>query len=246
MSRQFCLRPLLALACVLAWTLAPPSARAQVADADGDGLPDDWEVLFGLDPLVGPGDPTGPTGDPDRDGLTNLASSPTAPTPAARSRARLPRAPRALLRRAIRAVQYPPHLHRARAAALHDAAPAPTVTHFLVLAPLARAAARPRVAPRPRRRGVLDGARGRRRVIVDRTMWWDATHYGSHAETGVAAPSLAWFLAEGATHSGFASTTSCRTRAPSPPTSRSPTCCPPVRRCHALRRGRAEAASTSG
>ncbi|MBL8143750.1 MAG: hypothetical protein JNM38_21735 [Acidobacteria bacterium] len=40
-------------------------------------------------------------------------------------------------------------------------------------------------------------------VVVDRTMTWDATGYGAHAETGVAAPALTWYLAEGATHSGF-------------------------------------------
>ena len=40
-------------------------------DSDNDGLPDDWEILYGLDPLVPNGD-DGPDGDPDDDGLTNL------------------------------------------------------------------------------------------------------------------------------------------------------------------------------
>ena len=41
-------------------------------------------------------------------------------------------------------------------------------------------------------------------VLVDRTMRWTATgHYGSHAERGVTAPATTWYLAEGATHSGF-------------------------------------------
>ena len=34
-------------------------------------------------------------------------------------------------------------------------------------------------------------------------MTWDARGYGSHAETAVAAPTPTWYLAEGATHSGF-------------------------------------------
>lgn len=38
------------------------------ADTDGDGMPDGWEVHFGLDPL----DPTNAGDDPDGDGLTNL------------------------------------------------------------------------------------------------------------------------------------------------------------------------------
>ena len=41
------------------------------------------------------------------------------------------------------------------------------------------------------------------RLVVDRTMTWDATGYGAHAETSVAAPAPTWYLAEGATHSGF-------------------------------------------
>ena len=40
-------------------------------DSDGDGLPDDWEITYGLDPLVDIGD-DGANGDPDEDGLTNL------------------------------------------------------------------------------------------------------------------------------------------------------------------------------
>ena len=41
-------------------------------------------------------------------------------------------------------------------------------------------------------------------LIVDRTLSWDVAHgYGAHAETAVAAPALTWYLAEGATHSGF-------------------------------------------
>ncbi len=40
------------------------------ADSDGDGLPDGWEVQYGLDPLTSTG-PDGPNGDPDGDGLSN-------------------------------------------------------------------------------------------------------------------------------------------------------------------------------
>jgi hypothetical protein len=40
-------------------------------------------------------------------------------------------------------------------------------------------------------------------LVVDRTMSWDATGYGGHSETAVAAPALLWYLAEGATHSSF-------------------------------------------
>ncbi len=39
-------------------------------DFDEDGLPNLWEVQFGLDPAIGTGD-SGPSGDPDGDGRTN-------------------------------------------------------------------------------------------------------------------------------------------------------------------------------
>ncbi|MBL8141437.1 MAG: hypothetical protein JNM38_10035 [Acidobacteria bacterium] len=41
-------------------------------------------------------------------------------------------------------------------------------------------------------------------LVVDRLLSWDvASGYGAHAETAVAAPATTWYLAEGATHSGF-------------------------------------------
>ena len=40
-------------------------------------------------------------------------------------------------------------------------------------------------------------------LVVDRTMVWDATGYGSHAERAVTTPSRTWLFAEGATHGGF-------------------------------------------
>jgi autotransporter-associated beta strand protein len=41
------------------------------------------------------------------------------------------------------------------------------------------------------------------RVVVDRTMSWDANGYGSHAETSSGAPATIWYFAEGATHGQF-------------------------------------------
>ena len=52
---------------------------------------------------------------------------------------------------------------------------------------------------RSRRRIESDGP-----VVVDRTMRWDATGYGAHAETAIEAPSTTWYLAEGSTSGDFA------------------------------------------
>lgn len=40
-------------------------------------------------------------------------------------------------------------------------------------------------------------------LVVDRTMTWDGTGYGAHAETAAPEPSPVWYFAEGATHGGF-------------------------------------------
>jgi hypothetical protein len=40
-------------------------------------------------------------------------------------------------------------------------------------------------------------------LVVDRTMSWDGTGYGSHSETAVRAPATTWYLAEGATIGDF-------------------------------------------
>ena len=79
-------------------------------------------------------------------------------------------------------------------------------------------------------------------LVVDRTMSWDSSGYGSHAETAVAAPATTWYLAEGATLSGFdlfyllqnpAAHVHDRTRAVPAPDGRAPregrTCCQPHR-----------------
>jgi hypothetical protein len=42
-----------------------------------------------------------------------------------------------------------------------------------------------------------------RQVVVDRTMTWDNTSYGGHAETALEAPATTWHFAEGATHGPF-------------------------------------------
>jgi hypothetical protein len=52
-------------------TSRPAFLTVQGDDFDGDGLPDDWERLYGLSTSDPTGD-QGPQGDPDRDGRTNL------------------------------------------------------------------------------------------------------------------------------------------------------------------------------
>jgi hypothetical protein len=53
-------------------TQLPADGRLPSGDDDLDGLPNDWETQFGLDPDAAGGD-NGAAGDPDHDGVTNQA-----------------------------------------------------------------------------------------------------------------------------------------------------------------------------
>ena len=82
-------------------------------------------------------------------------------------------------------------------------ADATIVTSSLTLAAGARATVRPATLAGLAQAEFSTRVDADARIVADRTMQWDSTGYGSHAEASVAAPATTWFFAEGATMGEF-------------------------------------------
>ena len=178
--------------------LARPAA-AQPVDSDRDGLPDSWEIQFGLDPRSA-ATPHGADDDPDGDGITN------------RQELAQGSHPRGLRLRWL-AEGASNSFFRWRLALAN---PEPAEAHALItlLTDGGALIRRPMVLP-PRSHRTLtsadiadvDGSFSTTvetdlEIAVDRTMTW-ANGTGSHAEGAAASPGRHWYLAEGATHGAF-------------------------------------------
>ena len=175
---------------------------AAFTDSDNDGLPFDWETRFGLDPSSATGN-EGAAGDPDGDGMPNLEEYQRGTHPRGFFR-------RYLAEGAINA------FFDTRLALLNvGTEPARVLLRFLQPggATLPLFDLLPSGQRRTLTRADLTGltspdfstvVESDQRVVVDRTMSWDASGYGSHAESGVASPATTWYLAEGSTSGDFA------------------------------------------
>ena len=179
-----------------------PAGPPPVTDGDGDGLPDEWEIQYGLNP----GSATAPNGandDPDGDSKTNAQEY------AAKTH------PRGFVQRYF-AEGVVNGFFETQFALLN-----PGGTKALVLLRL-----QPQSGgevpyylevPAGSRRTVSSSTLGAIitapfstliesdvAVVADRTVSWSGgVAYGSHTETAVLKPAMTWYLAEGATGGGF-------------------------------------------
>ena len=172
-------------------------------DSDGDGLPDSYEIAFGLNPNSATG-ADGAGGDPDGDGRTNLQEFQAQPSTHPRGFER-----RYLAEGAVNAF-FSTEIDILNA----DAQAAKTLVRIQPEGQTERTIvisvpSLTRVTLSTQTLGALTTApfstliESDRPLVVDRTMSWDGSGYGSHAETAVDAPSTTWYLAEGSTAGPF-------------------------------------------
>jgi hypothetical protein len=172
-------------------------------DSDGDGLPDSFEITFGLNPNSATG-ADGAGGDPDGDGRTNLQEYQAQPSTH----------PRGFVRRYLAEGAVNAFFATEIAILNTDAQAARTLVRIQPEGQTERtlflsAPSLTRVTLSTQTLGALTTApfstlvESDRPLVVDRTMSWDGSGYGSHAETAIEAPSTTWYLAEGSTAGPF-------------------------------------------
>jgi hypothetical protein len=168
-------------------------------DGDADSVADTWETQFGFSPV----DATDGALDSDGDGRTN-AQECTELTH-----------PRGIYTRYLaegatgsffdtRVVLANPGVTPARVLLRFQTSLGQVVRHFLVIPASSRRTIDLRLLSGLESANISSVIESDVQVVVDRTMRWDqVSRAGAHAETSSPAPSLTWYLAEGATHGAF-------------------------------------------
>jgi hypothetical protein len=174
--------------------LSAAGAAAQaIVDSDGDGMPDDWELFFGLNPNLNDA-----AGDPDGDGLTNLQEYQQGGHPFGTQKRYFAEGALGFFETDIGLVNS-----------------STTDVANVVLTYLTESGAKysQKVKLQPMQRQTVSvndfliGLGGGISTIIesnipiaaDRFMEWGANGYGSSLSASLAAPSQTWYFAEGAT-----------------------------------------------
>lgn len=176
--------------------------RVTIPDADGDGLPDWWESRFGLDPNSAAG-VNGAAGDPDGDGQNNWQEYQAGTHPRGFFTRYFAEGAVSAFFDVSFALLNPSQTAAASVLLRYEKDDGTASSQFVAVPPLTRRTAVAKDAPSMIDTSFSTIIESDQPIVTDRTMTWDADAYGAHAETGIEAPATTWYLAEGATHSGF-------------------------------------------
>ena len=177
---------------------AAAAIRWALGDGDNDGLGDDWEHLWGLSNTAGTGD-DGAGGDPDGDGRTNAQEQAAGTHPRGFSKHYLAEGATSAFFQTSVSLLNPDPGSPARAQLRYQMDNGQVQTAVAVLGPRYRRSLTP--PPESLFSTLIESDRP---LVADRLMTWSsAVHYGSHAESALAAPASNWYFAEGATHGAF-------------------------------------------
>jgi len=175
--------------------------QAGTGDTDADGLSDAWEAQFGIDPLAST-DGNGASGDPDGDGRTNAQELTDGTHPRGfATRYFAEGATSAFFD--VQLALANPGTTGANVLLRFLKSNQTVTTHYVHVPAMGRRTVSARDLPGLATAEFSTVIESDVTVVADRTMRWDPSGYGSHAETSVVDPATTWYLAEGATHSGF-------------------------------------------
>ena len=170
-------------------------------DADGDGLSNEFETKYGLDPFGGPG--SGPGDDADGDGKTNLQELQEGTHPRGFVITYLAEGATGAFFDTRLAIANPSALP-ALVLTRFQRADGVTIRDYRVLPPMSRTTIDVENIPGLEAAEFSTLIEADVQVVADRTMTWDKSGYGSHAERGILTRTATkWYFAEGATFYNF-------------------------------------------
>lgn len=179
-------------------------SKLVLLDADGDGLPTDWELQYGLNPNSSAGN-DGANGDPDGDGVTNAQEFANKTHPTANptlTRYFAEGSNNTFFATTIDLAN--PGAVDARVLLRFLRTDGTIIPYFVFVPAHQHVTVVTNTITGVQTADFSTVIETDHTIVAERTMVWTPTQqYGSHSETAVKAPSLDWFMAEGATHGDF-------------------------------------------